>query len=570
MDIWEWYHKYTKELRDAGQEYIPQLIDDYSEGVMHLQMEKCDSLLPEVKALTQVAKNPWLEIFIGHWEMRHRLTNYEEGEKVLPDVVALFEKAHREETKDCPQSICVTQDLSACYENIDAPGWANERMAVCEETIARIDPTWSCFQCLSTEYASALIDSKRIEEALAYLDRQIDAVKAAGEDDIDALLYTRADILIELQRYDEARILIDELTEANDYWGRDRISNHLKKLYIMALCGQDEEVWEELPRWSDLTPHSWGSWLKIITVLLPRHPQRNNWQLARIIQKILEHRSQAGAHRKVVDLAKLQITLALERESVWVAKIAMKLAQRHMPKLRVLLGVDREFLELSEKIAAKEAELLARPVVEIPENSDEETQPDPEKDVETFRRAYLNAPDDAELLGKLVNALNACNAIDESIELLQRYVESHIQEDNGLCFDLLDLLLHRDDLQTIEHLAKQYEQAGLLHMALWFRARVINQQEDWSELESIGHQLLQNEKGREWIGVYRMCSWAAQKQEAWDRQLDYLQQLQQLMISREEDIRNIQWDIMATASILQQWELVRAIAAETGNRTYGR
>ncbi|MCZ5018770.1 hypothetical protein O5962_28675, partial [Escherichia coli] len=58
------------------------------------------------------------------------------------------------------------------------------------------------------------------------------------------------------------------------------------------------------------------------------------------------------------------------------------------------------------------------------------------------------------------------------------------------------------------------------------------------------------------------CSWAAQKQEAWDRQLDYLQQLQQLMISREEDIRNLQWDIMATASILQQWDLVRAIAAE--------
>ncbi|MCV5223783.1 hypothetical protein OFC57_33260, partial [Escherichia coli] len=75
-------------------------------------------------------------------------------------------------------------------------------------------------------------------------------------------------------------------------------------------------------------------------------------------------------------------------------------------------------------------------------------------------------------------------------------------------------------------------------------------------------QLLQHEKGREWVGVYRMCSWAAQKQEAWDRQLDYLQQLQQLMISREEDIRNLQWDIMATASILQQWDLVRAIAAE--------
>ena len=60
------------------------------------------------------------------------------------------------------------------------------------------------------------------------------------------------------------------------------------------------------------------------------------------------------------------------------------------------------------------------------------------------------------------------------------------------------------------------------------------------------------------------------KQEAWDRQLDYLQQLQQLMISREEDIRNIQWDIMATASIPQQWDLVRAIAAELEIELYGR
>lgn len=56
MDTWEWYNKYSQELRDAGQEYIPQLIDDFSEGVLHLQMEKCDSLLPEMKALNQVAK----------------------------------------------------------------------------------------------------------------------------------------------------------------------------------------------------------------------------------------------------------------------------------------------------------------------------------------------------------------------------------------------------------------------------------------------------------------------------------------------------------------------------------
>lgn len=26
MDTWEWYNKYSQELRDAGQEYIPQLV----------------------------------------------------------------------------------------------------------------------------------------------------------------------------------------------------------------------------------------------------------------------------------------------------------------------------------------------------------------------------------------------------------------------------------------------------------------------------------------------------------------------------------------------------------------
>ena len=77
-----------------------------------------------MKALNQVAKNPWLEIFIGHWEMRHRLTNYEEGEKVLPDVVALFEKAHRGRGKRIARNpFALPQDLSACYRKYRWPSW---------------------------------------------------------------------------------------------------------------------------------------------------------------------------------------------------------------------------------------------------------------------------------------------------------------------------------------------------------------------------------------------------------------------------------------------------------------
>ncbi|MDI8855367.1 hypothetical protein MJO01_23725, partial [Salmonella enterica subsp. enterica serovar Anatum] len=153
---------------------------------------------------------------------------------------------------------------------------------------------------------------------------------------------------------------------------------------------------------------------------------------------------------------KMQINLALDRESVWVAKQAFKLAQRHMPKLRALLGVDREYLELSEKIAAKEAELSARPAMPQTESTAEDAEADPEKDVEEFRRAFMQSPEDAELLGRLVNALNACYARDESIALLRHYVENHLQEDNGLPFDLLDLLLAKGELEEIEQLARQY------------------------------------------------------------------------------------------------------------------
>lgn len=62
--------------------------------------------------------------------------------------------------------------------------------------------------------------------------------------------------------------------------------------------------------------------------------------------------------------------------------------------------------------------------------------------------------------------------------------------------------------------------------------------------------------------VYRLSARAAQKQLAFDRQLEYLQQLLELQTRREIDIRNTQWDIMSVASILQKWEIVRQIATE--------
>lgn len=94
----------------------------------------------------------------------------------------------------------------------------------------------------------------------------------------------------------------------------------------------------------------------------------------------------------------------------------------------------------------------------------------------------------------------ACNAQDEAIKFLRQYVERHLLDENSLCFQLLDLLVARGDVNAIEQLACQYEDAGVEHMALWFRSRVLDQQGDWVSLEAMGQKLIQHEIGREWHG----------------------------------------------------------------------
>ncbi|MBA5102344.1 hypothetical protein H2O63_36285, partial [Pseudomonas aeruginosa] len=157
MDIWNWVEKLRADLREAGQEQSARLIDELTAYVCDLEVERAEALLPEVKALSRTLNNPWLEIFVRHWEMRNRVGNQLEGETALADAVSLFELANRDDTQACPQSVCVTQDLASCYANVDGPGWVEERIEVCDETLARIDPTWACFHCLSNEKAEALL-----------------------------------------------------------------------------------------------------------------------------------------------------------------------------------------------------------------------------------------------------------------------------------------------------------------------------------------------------------------------------------------------------------------------------
>ena len=93
-------------------------------------------------ALVRAQKHPWAEVYVRHWYMQSKILHRHEVQDTLSDAVDLLEFANRPETRDCPQSVCVTQDLACAYADIDGPGYARERLAVAAETLGPPPPTY--------------------------------------------------------------------------------------------------------------------------------------------------------------------------------------------------------------------------------------------------------------------------------------------------------------------------------------------------------------------------------------------------------------------------------------------
>lgn len=339
MDIWNWVEKLQGDLRQAGQAQNAHLLNRLADEVSELQIDRVDALLPEARALGKALDNPWVDVYVGHWALRNRVGNRVEGESALGEAVSLFERAHREDTLECPQSICVTQDLAACYGNIDGPGWVPERIEVCDETLGRIDPSWACFQCLSCEKADALLDDGRGQEALDYLQAQADAVEACGKEVFDSFPEMQIKILLAVGRADEALALIEkreaEVAASGEYEPANcTVPRRLSKAWALAQLGRDEEALQQLVPWSELTPNYWRLWANTAAALCQRDPARNTWDLGTRFNTIIEHFARVGSHRLLIEVAALSLELALQRGARWVALRQLELARTHLAQLR--------------------------------------------------------------------------------------------------------------------------------------------------------------------------------------------------------------------------------------------
>ncbi|MGK0359112.1 MAG: hypothetical protein ACI9U2_001408 [Bradymonadia bacterium] len=193
---------------------LDRLMDFVAEG----DHAGVDGLVPGIVARARRDKNAWVEVFARNFELRSLILHRGDTRQGMAKAIALLDRAHEPDARDCPQSICTAHAVCAAYGFRDGPGFVADRLAVSAETLARTNPSRVCWVCISNEHADALVDDGRPQEALDFIDRQsaIRVGKGAPLDPDDFGL-RQATALLALGRVDDALAQVE--AAACDYRG---------------------------------------------------------------------------------------------------------------------------------------------------------------------------------------------------------------------------------------------------------------------------------------------------------------------------------------------------------------
>ena len=353
MDIWEWVFKIQEDLLNSGQMRLAELIDLVPRYTVDCRHEELDAALPEALGLARAAGIPWLEVFFRHWNLQSRVLQRMEVRDSLGEAVSLLEFATRDETKNCPQSKCVVQDLACCYANLDGPGYAEERLAVAGETLAGLDATWPCFLCIGGEYADALRDSDRNEESLDFINGQFRQLLEAGL--YDKRYNLRGGMvasLVALGRYEEAYRFNKE---ARNMGGGESymIGKAIDASRLASLLGRHAEAKKSLPGFERVkaTPSRYGNWTRAVVLLVQSGQVTNDQGMHFKLMYMFERLKANGAVRSAVTQALRAAELALLRESPDVAGVLADEIEALIPELRKPLDAPEKLAALRAQIA---------------------------------------------------------------------------------------------------------------------------------------------------------------------------------------------------------------------------
>lgn len=551
MDVFQWVSDLADQIAEQGNPALASKIYGLSYRMHVGDVEWMESAYPEVMAAAKAMKLPWLEVYARHCYMAVHFWR-DEGEKALPEVISLFEFANREETRQCPQSVCTTQDLVRVYGRMDGPGYVPERKQVIDETLARIDPTWHCFNCLNFERYEALLDEGRVDEAIACLQDLREKRERAGEDVIDSWYEYMAMALSLSGQHAEA---LNTLAQADDVDADDpagKVERALYKAWILARGGQLEAARDELPNFDDFIRARGTNlrWPQTVQILVEAGLYANDADLGAQFAHMLDRLEQGGCYDDGTSIAAIAFELALQRKALWSAGRILAAYERMRAHLR-------NPARLADVSARLHAQLAANPTPPAPvaaealkdhlEALDAEAV-NPELFIPWLQAACTERPADVELNRILAHMLYQQDAELEADTVLMACLKLNPADESLLDF-LYQIRSRRADAAAVEELLV-FAEPHAPEFVLFTRARYAFRNEDYASCIRYCEALIARDDTV--VNTRRLLATAAQ------RLGDHALAAQRLKEILHHDEANDRWDLLISAVVLGDVELAHA------------
>ncbi len=362
MDLYNWYWPVIWELEDEAPDLANQLqaLDTW---VCDGDHERIDAVVPGLIATLESLNQPWLDLYVRHWQMQSRvLHRYDVRGDTLKQCVDLLERASRPNAAECPMSICAAQDFCAAHGILDGPGFAEQRVQVCDETLARITRKWPCWRCITTERAEALQDHGRSQEALDWI---LQEQGRAPGDQRSGFESTIVRLLLDLARPEQA--LKRALRRGRANHGISGIlEDDLQVARCLAHCERWQEAAETLPSWSRLEGEvsTYPTYLDTLRRLIEHEAVVWDVDLSKRLLACIRTLHTHCAHRHCTNWSITWAEAALQvGQSIHFAKSLTDLAESSLSHLRDPMGADQRVTALRRSIAMASKEKTGNPHV---------------------------------------------------------------------------------------------------------------------------------------------------------------------------------------------------------------